>query len=144
MTKLMDDHIIEYFHRYKRQQAVKVEVSLTTAAAPSGMLRPNGNLVIGHSDKRSIVPYPIRNQCASFLPKRFQFHIGKLLLVLSGTIGQVILDPSCLALNEPTDFFHSHSFRSANNYIAFRLNLYRDGLAVTADNAILYRESNVT
>ena len=143
VTKLMDDHIIKDFRWHECQQAIEIQISLTAAAAPAGVLRPNGNLIIGYSDKRSIVLNPFRNQCASFLPKCFQFQIGKLLLVLGGTIGQVLLDPTGLALNEPSDIFYSHSFRSANDDIAIMLNLNCDGFPVTPDNTVLYRKSHV-
>ena len=143
VTKLMDDHIIKDFRWHECQQAIEIQISLTAAAAPAGMLCPNDNLIVVNTNDRCVILYSFSEQYASFLPKCFQFMLGKFFLVLSGTIGQVLLDPTGLTLNEPSDIFYSHSFRSANDDIAIMLNLNCDGFPVTADNTVLYRKSHV-
>ena len=130
MAQLMNHNIVQHFPRNQGQQAVEIQISLTAAATPPGMLCAYCYLIVGYSYQRRVVLNSLCNQNPGLLPKHIQLLLCVFLLALRRTLCQVLLDPRGFTINKSPDFSHRHSFWTTDIYGAIWLNLNRNGLPV--------------
>ena len=140
MAQLMHHNIVQHFPRNQGQQAVEIQISLTAAATPPGLLGAYCNLIVGYSHEGCIVLNTLRYQHPCLLSQRFQLRFCVFLLTLRRTLCQVLLDPRGFTFNESPDFGHSQSFRTTDNHGAIWLNLNRNGLSVTSAYCIVHAD----
>ena len=77
VAQLVDDHIVQHLRRREHQQAVKVEISLTAAASPQGMLTADGDSAVGHAHQRGKIGSPFRYCLPRLTGKRLQLPVRK-------------------------------------------------------------------
>ena len=119
-----------YIGRNKCQQAVKVEVTFTAAASPTGPLRSYRYLSIWNTNYWSIIFNSLCYQMSSFLPELTDFLFRKLARFYRVTGRKVFLDPSGFAFYKSFDIIGTHSSRAPDNDITFRHNLNCNGLPI--------------
>ena len=138
MAQLMNHNIVQHFPRDQGQQTVEIQIPLTAAASPPGMLGAYCYLIIGYSHKGRRVLNTLRYQHPRLFPERFQLMLCEFLLTLRRTLCQVLPDPRGFAINKLPYLGHSHSFRTTDNHGAIWLNLNRNGLPVTSGYCIVH------